>query len=186
MKRILAVLLLFMSGCSTYTLVEPQQVAICDLYSVQPGIAWSEVKQGDVRLWTVDGAELESIRFISSIREGVPIMDITNEKHETAFRADMSETELVDAIVDAFALSGAQQVKARNLRPADFGNVPGFRFELAFRNEDGLEKEGAVVGTVADQALYLIIYTGAKIHYYPRYSNEFEALVGSIRINKRA
>jgi len=184
MKIIWVGLVLLLSGCSTYSLVEPGQVAVCDLYSVKPGIRWSEINKGDVRLWTIDGAELESIRFISGIREGVPIMDITEEKHETPFRTNMSETELVDAIVDAFSLSGAQQVKARNLRPAQFGSVGGFRFELGFLNEDGLKKEGEVIGAIVDQSLYLIIYTGTKIHYFPKYAREFEDIVSSIKIQK--
>jgi hypothetical protein len=183
-RKILAGLFLLMAGCSTYTLIEPRQVAICDLYSVEPGIAWSEVKGGDVRLWTVDGVELEAIRFLCDIREGVPVMDIAEEKHETAFRPDMSETELVEAIVDAFALSGAQQVRARNLRPAAFGSRQGFRFELGFRDEDGLAKEGAVAGAIVDQALYLIIYTGTRLHYFPKYAPEFETIVNSIRTEK--
>ena len=184
MKRIWAGLLLLLSGCSTYTLVDPGQVAVCDLYSVKPDIQWSEVNKGDVRLWTVNGAELESIRFISGIREGVPIMDITNEKQETSFRPDMSESELVDAIVDAFSLSGAQRVQAKNLRPTPFGSMDGFRFELEFMNEDGLKKNGAVIGTIVDESLYLIIYTGASIHYFPKYAQEFETIVNSIRIKK--
>ena len=180
----LGLVVLLLSGCSTYTLVDPGQVAVCELYSVKPGVQWSEIKKGDVRLWTVDGAQLESIRFISGIREGVPIMDITEEKHETPFRPDMSETDLVDAIVDAFSLSGAQQVTARNLRPVPFGNAEGFRFELGFLNADGLKKEGVVVGTIVNQSLYLIIYTGTKIHYFPKYAGEFENIVKSIRIQK--
>ena len=127
---------------------------------------------------------MESIRFISGIREGVPIIDIAEEKHETSFRPDMSETELVDAVADAFSLSGAQQVKARNLRPTRFGSLDGFRFELDFLNEDGLKKEGVIVGTVVDESLYLIIYTAAKIHYFSKYAREFEDIVGSIEIQK--
>ena len=177
-------LVLLFSGCATYTLVEPSIVEVSDLYSIKPGIRWSQLSKGDIRLWTVDGAELESIRFISGIREGVPIMDITEEKHETPFRLDMSETELVDAVVDAFSLSGAQQVKARNLRPTQFGSLDGFRFELDFLNEDGLKKEGAIVGTIVDDSLYLIIYTGTKIHYFPKYAREFENIVDSIKILK--
>ena len=159
-------------------------MTVCDLYSVKPSIRWSQLNKGDVSLWTVDGAELESIRFICGIREGVPIMDITEEKHETSFRPEMSETELVDAIVDAFSLSGAQQVNPRNLRPTKFGNLDGFRFELDFLNEDGLRKEGAVIGAIFDQSLYLIIYTGAKMHYFPKYAREFEDIVDSIKIQK--
>lgn len=185
MKRFWVGLILLLSGCASfYTLVEPGQVAVCDVYSVKPGIQWSEIRQGDVRLWTIDGTELESIRFISGVREGVPIMDIREEKHETPYRPDMSETELVDAIVDAFSLAGSQQVEARNLRPARFGSAEGFRFELDFMNADGLDKEGAVVGAIIDQSLYLIIYTGAKIHYFPKYAREFEDIVSSIEIQK--
>jgi len=186
MKNIWVGLLLLLSGCATtfYTLVEPGQVVICDRYSVKPGIQWSEIQKGDVRLWTVDGVELESIRFISGISEGVPIMDITKEKHETPFRPDMSETELVDAIVDAFSLSGSQQVEARNLQPARFGSAEGFRFELDFMDADGLNKKGVVVGTIMDEALYLIIYTGTRIHYFPKYAREFEDIVSSIELKR--
>jgi hypothetical protein len=186
MKRIGLALVFLLTGCATthYTLVAPGEVVMSDLYSVKPAIQWSEIKKGDVRLWTINGAELESIRFISGIREGVAIMDITEEKHETPFRPSMSETEVVDAIVDSFALSGAQQVEAKNLRPANFGSLDGFRFELAFLNSDGLEKDGAIVGVISDQSLYLIIYTGTRIHYYPRYAGQFEEIVSSIKIRK--
>jgi len=184
MKLFRVFFVLLLSGCSTYTLVEPRQVAVCDLYSVTPRNQWSEIKKGDVRLWTVDGAELESIRFICNVREGVPVMDITEEKHQTPFRPDMSETELADAVVDAVSLSGGQQVKVRNLRPASFGDRDGFRFELSFMTDEGLKKEGAVVGAVVDKALYLIVYTGAAIHYFPKYSPDFEAIVNSIKLGK--
>ena len=184
MKNLLAGLALVLAGCAatTYTLVESRRVDVCDLYSVEPGGRWSEIKKGDVRLWTVNSVELESIRFIGGIREGVPIMDITKEEHETAFRPDMTETELVDAVVDAFSLSGAQRVEAKNLRPAPFGSLDGFRFELEFLNENGLKKRGDVVGTVVDEALYLIIYTGAAIHYFPKYHDEFEGIINSIKV----
>ena len=62
--------------------------------------------------------------------------------------------------------------------------MDGFRFELGFMDENGLKKEGAVIGTVADESLYLIIYTGVKIHYFPKYSREFETIVSSIKIKK--
>lgn len=183
MKKVLAGLVLLLTGCATYTLVEPQRVQICNLYSIEPGIQWSEIHRGDVRLWTINSVNLESIRFLSGIQEGVAIIDITKEEHETSFRPDMSETELVDAIVDGFSLSGAQQVEAKNLIPTPFGKLHGFRFELEFLNDKGLKKRGIVVGTVHDEALYLIIYTGAAMHYFPNYLGEFEAMVNSIEVN---
>jgi hypothetical protein len=186
MKHILAGLVLLLSGCASYTLVEQERVTICKLYSVEPGIQWSELKQGDVRLWTVNSVDLESIRFISGIREGVPVIDISKEEHRTSFRPDMTETELVEAIVDGFSLSGAQRVEAKNLRPAPFGTLEGFRFELEFLSDKGLKKQGAVIGTVVDESLYLIIYTGAAMHYFPKYHDEFEAIIRSIKVQNSA
>lgn len=170
------------SGCSTYTLVDPQRVEIADFYSVKPGIQWSQIKRGNVHLWTVNGSNIESIRFISGIREGVPVVDITEDKHETPFRPDMSESELVDAVVDAFTNSGAQQVRAKSLQPAPFGTLEGFRFSLEFMTEDGLRKEGDVIGVVRDDSLYLILYTAASMHYYAKYHEEFERIVQSIEV----
>ena len=43
---------------------------------------------------------------------------------------------------------------------------------------------GAVIGAVVDKALYLIIYTGAAIYYFPKYSPDFEEVVSSIEIRK--
>lgn len=185
MRKTVIALCFILAGCatiSTYKLVEPHEVEICDLYSVRPTIQWSEAKKGDVRLWTVDGVDLESIRFISGIQEGVPIIDMAEEKRETPFRPDMTETELVDAIVDAFSLQGAQQVRPRNLRPAPFGSEEGYRFELSYLDADGLEKEGIVAGAVVDDSLYIIVYTGAKIHYFPKYEAEVENILRSIHV----
>lgn len=185
-RKTLIALFLMLAGCatttSTYKLVEPHEVEICDLYSVRPTMRWSEVQRGDVRLWTIDGVDLDAIRFFSGIKEGVPIIDMSEEKRETPFRPDMTETELVDAIVDAFTLQGAQQVEPRNLRPAAFGSEQGYRFELSFLDTDGLEKEGMVAGAIVDESLYLIVYTGAKMHYFPKYEAEVENILRSISI----
>jgi len=183
-KKLWWIVLVVLSGCSAYTLVEPQRVTINDLYSVKPGIQWSQMKQGNVHLWTVDGSALESIRFISGVREGIPVVDIVNDKHETPFRADMSEPELVDAVVDALTNSGAQQVIARDLQLSPFGKLDGFRFKLDYLAEDGLRKNGDIIGVVKNDALYLVLYTGASLHYYPKFHDEFEQIVQSIEIKK--
>lgn len=184
MKKFWLLAVLLLAGCSTFTLIEPGNVSINDLYSVQPGIKWSQVKSGDIQYWTVNGSDLESIHFTNAIQEGKPIVSLSGDLKETPYRADMTESDIVEAVVSAFSLEGGQQVEARNLRPASFGGLDGFRFEVGFRNTDGLEKESAVVATIHDQSLYLIIYTGIKIHYFPRYAGEFENIVQSIRLNK--
>ncbi|MBU0498928.1 MAG: hypothetical protein KJ558_03625 [Gammaproteobacteria bacterium] len=180
-KRSIGLLFLLLTGCTTYTLVKPGSVTVSEYYSVTPSLNWSQSTQGEHRIWTVDGADLESILFVNGVREGKSIMKLNDKKQATAFRPDMTESELVTAVADAFALTGAQQVQSLNLRPAPFGSKTGFRFELQYLSESGLRKKADVVGVVADKALYLIVYSGAELHYFPKYHPEFERIVQSIR-----
>ena len=73
--------------------------------------------------------------------------------------------------------TGAQTI---HLRPFKFGNHPGFRFELSFLSQEGLEYEGFVVGTIKDDKLYLICYTGTRQYYYPKYKESVEQIIASI------
>ena len=179
-------LVVFLAGCSTYTLVKPGTVKVGDFYSVEPSMEWSSLKRGDVELWTVDGPLLAALRFTNGVEEGKPVLDIAGVEHKPEFRADMSETELVELVVDAITLSGGQRVAARDLRPTEFGKLDGFRFEVDYLNADGLECQGLVVGTVSNERLYLVIYTGAKIYYYPKYLQEVEAIIRSIMVTGKA
>jgi hypothetical protein len=71
-----------------------------------------------------------------------------------------------------------------HLRPARFGNLDGFRFELSFMTDKNLKKENAVVGAIVDRALYLLTYTGTAIQYFAKYLRDFEEIVSSIKIRK--
>jgi hypothetical protein len=78
---------------------------------------------------------------------------------------------------------GAAMVESNNLRPAAFGRLPGFRFDLSFLSPEGLERDGIVVGTINEDELYLILYLGAREHYFPKYRIHVEELIASIEVN---
>jgi hypothetical protein len=94
----------------------------------------------------------------------------------------MSENEVMEFVVDSLAAIGMQKVEASGLRPSPFGPSPGFRFQLAFQSADGLDMLGSVVGTMRNGSLYLIIYSGAALHYYPKHNSTVEAVIASIQI----
>ena len=77
---------------------------------------------------------------------------------------------------------GAAMVKSKNLRPAAFGKLPGFRFDLSFLSPEGLERDGIVVGTIHEDKLYLILYLGAREYYYPKYRDQVEELIASVSV----
>jgi hypothetical protein len=41
---------------------------------------------------------------------------------------------------------------------------------------------GLAAGAVIEDALYLILYTGARVYYFPKYRDDVERLLGSIQM----
>ena len=73
MKRTVVVVLAVavLGSCApSFSLVEPGRRQIADLYTVEPQIAWSSMTEDKVEFWTVDGAGLEAVRFITGLSEG--------------------------------------------------------------------------------------------------------------------
>lgn len=185
MRRAAGALLLgaFISGCvAGFTLIEPRRTAIGDLYTVEPQIAWSSIKRGKVELWTVDGPALEAIRFVSALSDGDPLFEGGDKEKKPQFKKGMTATEIVEFIVDSVAPQGAEKVEARGLRPEKFGNAQGFRFEIQFVTTQGLEVQGLVVGAVVKEKLHLVMYSGARAHYYQKHKDHVERIIESIRM----
>lgn len=183
MKRYakLLILLAALGACAPITLVEPKRQTIADTFSVDPQIAWSKMSSANVDLWTVDGHNLEALRFYKGLRDGEALFDVKKESIKLpTFATGMTPNEVMEFVVDSLSRAGASTVEGRNLRPSDFGSSPGFRFELSFLDADGLETDGMVCGTVIEKRLYMILYTGARIHYFPKYRDEVERIIQSI------
>ncbi len=189
MKRILVILIILLTaaataGCATsgFTLVEPSTRGMGGLYTVDPQIPWSASEKGGIEVWTVDGPALQAIKFFHGIEDGEPLIEPEESDEERPnFDADMSALEVMELIVDTLVADGASDVKARGLRPVSFGNLEGYRCELSYLNSDGLEAEAMVAGTIHSEKLYLILYTGTRIHYFPHYQPQVERLIESIR-----
>ncbi|MBI2080419.1 MAG: hypothetical protein HYT86_01640 [candidate division NC10 bacterium] len=94
----------------------------------------------------------------------------------------MTPTEIMEFAVDSLAAAGLEKVQASGLRPERFGTAQGFRFEMTYLTRQGLEGQGTVVGAVVNERLHLIIYSGARAHYYPKYRDHVERLIQSIRL----
>jgi hypothetical protein len=173
---------LLVAGCATYSLIEPKRTAVGDLYTVEPQIRWSATRVGGVEIWTVDGPSLQAIRFLKGLRDGDPLFEGKTQAKRPQFKKDMSASDIMEFVVDSLSVQGSQKIATRNLRPAPFGNNPGFRFEMSFVSREGLDQEALVEGAVIAERLHLIIYSGARAHYFPKYKPEIERLIESIRM----
>lgn len=185
MKLFLATLALvvMLAGCAQYNLVEQRRTEIDVLYTVEPQIAWSEVISGKTRIWTVDGAALQELSYITGIKDGEApfVVEGRDEDKNPKFRKGMTFLEIQDLVVDGLAVIGAQQLETKNLRPVQFGNYDGFRFEFECVTAEGLEKSGLVVGSIVKERLYLIVYSGARAHYFAKHREHVEKIIASIQ-----
>jgi hypothetical protein len=181
----LVLMTITMAGCAPYTLVEPKRTAIGDMYTVEPQTQWSAAEAGKILRWTVDGFPLEMVTFVRGLDEGEPLYPRSGgqpDRKPPTYRARMTPSEIMELVVDSLSLQGVQQVAGTNLRPRKFGDVDGFAFDVTYLLGNGLEGQGIVVGAVAKNRLHLIMYTGTRRHYFPKYRADVERMVDSIRM----
>lgn len=189
MKRAASILglALLMAGCVTPTLIEAKRTSIGGTYTVEPQVRWTSFPAGDMtELWTVDGAGLEAIRFVKGAGDGAIVLQgmiagVPAEKRPK-FRVSMSPSEIMELVVDSYSLIGAQKIETTGLRPVKFGAADGFRFEMTFVWKNGLEAQALVAGAVVKNRLYLIVYSGTRVHYFPKHKDDVERILSSIQL----
>ena len=191
-----------LTACAGYSLVKAERRTVGDFYTVQPQIEWSSTSGDKLDMWTVDGPSLEALFFVNGLTDGDTLFRTSKDnKKQVTYREGMTPTGVLEFVVASLESAdraatlaavnagntmlredqmGAAMVEARNLRPTQFGDLPGFRFDLSFLSPEGLERDGLVVGTTSAAKLYLIIYLGARAHYFPKYKDQVEKLIASI------
>ncbi|MHA1599585.1 MAG: hypothetical protein ACTSW2_02075 [Alphaproteobacteria bacterium] len=181
-KRFFVILatLTVLGGCAAYSLVDAKRQTIGGAYSVEPSIQWSKIKDGEVEVWTIDGASLEAIRFYSGMEAGDQLFTVSKDAKMPAYDPAMKASEVMEFVVDSIARGGAGNVEGTALRPAQFAAASGFRFDLSYTSSNGLWFDGMAVGFIIDGKLNLIIYAGTRQYYFPKYRDEVERMIGTI------
>ena len=184
MKRLSLVVavLLLVTACAQYTLVEPERVKIGNTFSVDAQIAWSKATDGKRETWTVDGPSLESIQFFKGLKTGEALFRKGKDEELPEFDAEMKPNEAMEFVVDSLSRRGANNVEPTGLRPVAFGPETGYRFEITFQTGDGLLMHGAALGATLEDRFYLILYTGTATYHFDKYKDEVDDLFASIEM----
>lgn len=181
-KVIAPAILLLVVACTPALVVTPPTEPIqIGFYSVVPQTEWNRATRTNNEVWTIDGYALQEIQFLD-VADGQPLWGKPDKEGKTpVFRKSMLPNEIQEFVVETLAASGWAQVKPAGLKPAKFGGLPGFRFSFGMVSDDGLEYDGVVLGTVKDDALHVIMYSGTRLHYFPEHAKQVEQLFASIR-----
>ena len=108
------------------------------------------------------------------------VRQASKDKPVPLIRGDMSESELVEFIVDNVAAFGYQRPEAAGLRPALIGGAKGVRFELTAQTSEGLTVSGTSLIVREANETYALIYIAPKEHYYEAALADVEAIFQSL------
>jgi hypothetical protein len=184
MKRLLGFSALFLlaTACSPYRLVGPPRASVGRL-SVDPQVPWSAITLGRLTAWTVDGLPLQRVVFLEELADGEALPGAKGAR-ATVFRSAMTSGDAMELVIDWLsAYPGFQQLEATGLRPRRFGQADGFGFDFSYVDSNGLDGQGLAAGTVLAGHLYLIVYSGTRAHYFPKYREAVERMIDSARID---
>jgi hypothetical protein len=109
-----------------------------------------------------------------------PIFADSGARKLPRFSESMSALEVVDFFRASLAALEVSDFQPSDFRPAAFGDKPGFRFEFTYLSKDGLAVQGFAAGAIAEKRLYLIVYSGAREHYFPKHRDDAEQIVSSV------
>lgn len=137
--------------------------------------------------WTLNGPYLDGITFVTGLPGGKYLVEQrrSEERQVPKFRSDMLAPEIAAMLESAYRVrGGAVDFRTLGLTPRTFMGYPGFQFDYEHLDTDELWRKGRAVGAVIGGRLYLVLYDGARSHYYANALPDFEAIVNSARLRR--
>lgn len=176
-----------LAGCAGVKLVEAGAYETENEFAVTLQRSWSDVTSmlvpsapEGVHLLTRDGVALNQL-YLASIEPGGALFRHADRDTPTVtYRADMSDTELVEFVIDSLAVS-YQDPQSTGLRPQTLAGHAGVRFDIAARTQAGLNMSGSALVARSGDKLNLIVFLAPSEHYYQAYAQEIDGVFASAR-----
>lgn len=164
---------LLLAGCVTYQQVERGTSKVGGLTVTTQSANWNKVPSGHApgRLpsWTVDGVALNSLSFVTGVKDGKPLVEADEKAKYPLFHADMLPNDIAELVQSTVAkLFAANITSEGELKPLQIGGQPGFALEFEFVAADEVQRRAFVGGTVKNGELQLVIYQAARMHYFAK------------------
>jgi hypothetical protein len=183
------------TGCvsTSFTAVVPGTVAVGDL-NVTPSTTWNAAPamvvpntRKSAQTWTQDGLLLNRISIIPAVPDGESVF-VSRDKDVAlpVFKADMLPNEieeLVESSLVKFFGEGNAVVNTSGLRPQRFGDNNGFIFDFEASLTDSPDYRGMVGAFIANDHLYLVMYSAAEPHYYGESLDEAKRIIESATLS---
>jgi hypothetical protein len=151
-------------------------------YSVMLARPWNDVtplsrpRVANVSYLTVDGTLLNRL-YLASLQPSQALIGLPNkDTPRPLFRADMTESEAVEFVIDSMAAVGYQAPQATAQRPQNLGTHPGVRFDISTRTPEGLNITGTALVARAGETLHVLLFMAPSEHFYPAMAQEVDTM----------
>jgi hypothetical protein len=174
-----------LSGCASITLAPAgaYKGRGTDLQVTLPR-PWSDLtgagqQPPGVRLLTIDGVLLNQL-YVASIEPGGALVKIADrDTPRPTYRADMTQTELVEFVIDSLATFGYQEPQSTALRPQTLAGAQGVRFDISTRTQPGLNISGTGLVAHSNGKLQMLLFLAPAEHYYDAFLGDVEGIFAS-------
>lgn len=181
-------LILLLTACSgTPGLVRRDEtVKVQRIFEVRSPVEWARFRGIGNETWTIDGALLNRLTFITNIRDKEHIFGYGRQNRwnpDGAFyRSGMEPNELRDLMVDGLAQIGFANVAASNLQPGQRDGFTTYQFDLDLRSPNGLIYKGHVLMFERRERLNFVLFYAPLEHYYPKDAEAAKQILAELHI----
>lgn len=150
--------------------------------TVALGREWSDItalmyarRPRNLKVLSIDGPLLNRL-YVATLEPGDSLLRPRDrDTPRPTFRDDMSDTEVVEFVIDCVAQE-YQGPESAALRPQTFGGHPGVRFDFTANTTDGLNMSGTALAARVGNRLHLLLFLAPTEHYYGAFLQEVDAL----------
>lgn len=173
-----------LSACATIALAPTGAYSAEREFSVTLTRPWSDLtsamlpRRPGVHMLTMDGVGLNQLYVASLAPNAALYVPMDRDTPAVRYRADMSDTELVEFVVDSLATE-FQEPQSTALRPQTLAGAPGVRFDVSMRTAAGLNMSGTGLVARSGDKLHLLLFLAPSEHFYGAYAPEVEAIFAS-------
>src|SRR5262249_30831155 len=132
-----------LAACATGATLASQGAYKAGPISVTLSRDWSDLTRAlgqhapGMHCLTVNGPLLDRLYVVTLNAEEAMFPPRDKDTPSVKYRADMTDTELVEFVIDSLAQT-FQQPESQALRPQNFGSTSGVRFDITTRTQEGL------------------------------------------------
>ncbi|MBI4696046.1 MAG: hypothetical protein HY749_18710 [Gammaproteobacteria bacterium] len=188
MSRVVFILaLLLLTGCEQYQQVKSGRNEVGSFSVTTEAPIWNSVPSGhspgSLPTWTVDGVTLNSLSFVSGIKDGSPLVTVHDKSKYPVFHSDMLPNEIAELVQSTVArLFTATISRTGELKPLTISGQPGFELEFEFVTDDEVIRRAFVGGTVKNGELQVVVFQAPRMHYFEKDFGHARDLIVSAKL----